>query len=189
MRSEIWKILRSRTVYENKPWLQVQAEDVELPDGRIVEGYLRLETPDFVMIVPHNQDNEIGLIRSYKHGLREIDLQPPAGYLEEGEDPLQAAKRELLEETGCEAMQWQLLGAYVNSGNRGAGRAHFFLATDCHQIVEPNPMDLEVQELVWMAVPEVKREWREGRFKQVSSMAVIGLALEYLENRQDELTS
>jgi ADP-ribose pyrophosphatase len=185
MKSEIWKILRTKTVFDNPPWMRVEAEDVELPDGRVVEGYLRLETPDFVKIVPRKHDGNIGLIRSYKHGLREVDLQPPAGYLEEGEDPLQAAKRELLEETGCKSTQWQPLGAYVNSGNRGAGRAHFFLATDCHQVVEPNPMDLEVQELVWMTLPEVKRRWRAGRFSQVSSMAIIGLALEYLEKRQE----
>jgi len=180
MKHELWKIISSKTVFEQNPWLRVISEDVELPDGRIVEGYLRLEAPDFVMITPANQQEEIGLIRSYKHGLKSTDIQPPAGYIDKGETPLEAAKRELLEETGSLSQHWQSLGSYVIAGNRGAGKAHFFLATDCEQVAEPDPGDLEIQEVLWVPISKVREKWEKGQFSQLSSSAILGLALSRL---------
>lgn len=184
MTEELWKVLSSKIVFEQAPWLRVISEDVELPDGRIVEGYLRLEALDFVMVVPINRKNQIGLIRSYKHGLKGIDIQPPAGYLDEGEDPLEAAKRELLEETGSASQNWQSLGSFVIAGNQGAGMAHFFLATDCDQRTDPNPGDLETQEVLWMPISEVRQKWQNGQFCQLSSSAILGLALSRLKGSE-----
>jgi len=181
MKHKKWKIHSSKIVFEQLPWLRVFSEVVELPDGRRVEGYLKLEAPDFVMVVPINHNHEIGLIRSYKHGIKGIDLQPPAGYLKDQEDSLDAAKRELLEETGCTTQDWQSLGNYAISGNQGYGLAYFFLAVQCTPIAEPNPGDLEVQEVLWIPIAEVKELWKAGRFLQLSSIAIIGLALRHLE--------
>ena len=181
MKLELWKILSSTTVFEQKPWLSVIAEDVELPDGRIVKDYLRLEALDFVMIVPVNKENEIGHIRSYKHGLRAIDLQPPAGYIDEGEDPLETAKRELLEETGAVSDHWESLGSYVIAGNRGAGRAHFFLATECEQVADPDPGDLEEQSVLWLPISQTRKIWEERGYPQLSTIAILGLALPLLQ--------
>jgi ADP-ribose pyrophosphatase len=181
MEHELWKIISSTTVFEQSPWLRVLSEDVELPDGRVVKDYLHLETLDFVMIVPINQKDEIGLIRSYKHGLRAIDIQPPAGYIDEGEDPLETAKRELFEETGAVSDHWQSLGSYVIAGNRGAGKAHFFLATECDCIAEPDSGDLEAQEVLWVPVSKVRQTWESGDYAQLSTAAILGLALSRLQ--------
>jgi ADP-ribose pyrophosphatase len=180
MKHKNWVILSSEIAFERLPWLRVLSEDVRLPDGRVVEGYIRLESPDYVMIVPVNHKQEIGLIRSYKHGLRNIDIQPPAGYLEENENPLEAAQRELLEETGCTSQDWQILGTYTISGNQGNGKAHFFLARECDFVENPNPGDLEEQEPLWLTIPEVKRMWETGQFLQLSSTAILGLAFHHL---------
>ena len=181
MKHELWKIISSKTVFEQNPWLRVISEDVELPDGRIVKDYLHLEALDFVMIVPINRKDEIGLIRSYKHGLRAIDIQPPAGYMDEGEDPLETAKRELLEETGAVSQHWQSMGSYVIAGNRGAGTAHFFLATECDQVTKPDPGDLEAQEVLWVPVSQVRQSWEGGDYAQLSTFAILGLALSRLQ--------
>jgi 8-oxo-dGTP pyrophosphatase MutT (NUDIX family) len=176
-----WETVRSEVLFEQAPWLRVFSDTVKLPDGRVVDGYLRLQQPDFVMIVPVRQDNVLGLIRCYKHGVGEIDLQPPAGYLDPGEIPPTAAKRELLEETGCEATDLYHLGTYVMSGNRGTGQAHIYLATDCQQVADPESGDLEEQELVWLPVDEVRQTWIEGTFRQISTSAAIGLALAWID--------
>jgi len=181
MKHELWKITASKIVFEQEPWLRVISEDVELPDGRIVKDYLRLETPDFVMIVPVNTKDEIGLICSYKHGVRQIDIQPPAGYMDEGENPLATAKRELLEETGSVSEHWQSLGSYVIAGNRGAGMAHFFLATECIQVANPDSGDLEVQEVLWIPLVQVRQNWEEGSYAQLSTSAILGLAFARLQ--------
>jgi len=175
-----WRTLRSQTLLERPPWLRVLAEDVELPDGRIVEGYLRLETPDYAVIVPVDEAGRIGLIRSYKRGPDAIDLQPPAGIIEPGELPGEAARRELREETGCTADQWTGLGNYVLSGNMRGGSAHLFLATGCRQVAEPDSGDLEEQQVLWLPAGEVARIWRSGQLAQLGTAAALGLALAHL---------
>jgi ADP-ribose pyrophosphatase len=168
-------------ILDRSPWLRVHEDQVALPDGQIVDGYIHLEQSDFVIVVPVQAGGLIGLIRSYKHGVGAVDLHPPAGYLEAGEDPLDTAKRELLEETGCEAEGWDELGSYVVSGNRGSGLAHIFLATDCQQISLPDSGDLEEQEVVWLPVDNVYRLWTDGKFGQVATVAAIGLSLARLK--------
>ena len=175
-----WRILRSKLILDRTPWMRVFSEEVELPDGRVVDGYLRVEQPDFVIIVPVRSECEIGLIRGYKHGVGAVDMQPPAGYVEKGEDVLIAAQRELLEETGCQAETWFELGSYVISGNRGAGRAHMYLAIGCQQIIEPDSGDLEEQEVVWLSLEEVQQRWTDGKFSQMTTVAALGLAFNHL---------
>ncbi len=176
-----WQTLRSRLMLDHSPWLRVYADDVELPDGRVIEGYLRLEARGYAMIVPVDKDSRIGFIRSYKRGVNDIDMQPPAGMLESGEDPFETAQRELKEEMGCVASQWIPLGAYIIGGNVGMGRAHLFLATGCEQITEPDSGDLEEQEVVWLPMHEARRRWIEGEFRQIATMAALGLAFAHLD--------
>jgi ADP-ribose pyrophosphatase len=177
---EKWKILDTTVLLDQLPWLRVLADRVRLPDGRIVDNYLRLETPNYVMITAISEGGDIGLIQSYKHGVQEIDFQPPAGYLEPEEDPLEGAKRELLEETGCVSEAWTTLGSFVLAGNRGAGTAYLFLAEGCRQVREPDPGDLEEQVVVWMSSEQVKEHFQEGKIRQLGSAAALGLTFSRL---------
>ncbi len=171
----LWKTIRRTLLLDRSPWLKVYADDVELPGGKIVDGYIHLETPGYAMIVPLNEKNQIGLVRSYKRGVDAIDLQPPAGVLED-HDPLETAKRELLEETGCQADDWFPLGKVVLHGNYGGGNAHFFLATGCRQVQEPDSGDLEEQEVVWLPIDQVYSRFVRGEFRQMGATAALGLA-------------
>ncbi len=178
-----WKTLKSEVVLDRSPWLRVRSEDVELPDGRVVQGYIRLETPDYVVIVPLTAEGEVVLIRSYKRGVDDIDIQPPAGMVEDGEPPLEAAQRELLEETGHRAGAWTRLGAFVLGGNFGGGTAHLFLATGCRRVAEPDSGDLEEQEVLRLPLAEVRRRLLSGGFRQLGSAAALGLALAHLDGK------
>jgi ADP-ribose pyrophosphatase len=177
---ESWRTLKRNLLLDRSPWMRVYADDVELPDGRIVKGYLRLESPSYVMIVPVDRKKQIGLVRSYKRGVDAIDIQPPAGIIEVDEPPLEAARRELLEELGCTADQWQALGSYVLGGNFGGGPAHIFLATGCEQIQPPDSGDLEEQQVLWLPQIEAERQWMAGTFQQLGSVAALGLAFAHL---------
>ncbi|HUQ16227.1 MAG TPA: NUDIX domain-containing protein, partial [Candidatus Saccharimonadales bacterium] len=95
-----WKTLARRVLLSRPPWLEVGEEDIELPDGRVVEQFPYIATRDFAIVVPLTDLGRTMLIRSYKHGIRGVSRSFPAGYLEAGEDPLAGAKRELLEEAG-----------------------------------------------------------------------------------------
>ena len=177
-----WRTLASKLLLDRSPWLKVYSEDVQLPAGEVVEGYIRLKTPDFVVIVPVSTDGRIAMIRSYKRGPDLIDVQPPAGMIEAGEEPLIAAKRELLEEMGCRASRWHNLGDYVLAGNMRGGLAYLFLAEGCQQRQAPDSGDLEEQELVWLTQTEAEELWRGGSMAQLGSAAAMGLALAYLQN-------
>lgn len=170
-----WKTLQRKLLLDRTPWLKVFEDQIELPNGEIIDGYLHMQTPGYAMIVPVNREGEIGLIRSYKRGVDATDMQPPAGVLEE-DQPLETAQRELLEETGCRAETWEALGDVVLSGNYGAGRAYFYLAMRCHQVQPPDSGDLEEQEVLWMPIQEVYKLFQRGVFQQMGATAALGLA-------------
>src|SRR6266850_8396318 len=98
-----WKTLARRVVLSYLPWMEVAVEQVELPDGRVVDEFLSVKTRDFAIVVALTDDGRVVMERSYKHGTRRVALSLPAGYLAPDEEPLAAAKRELLEETGYTA--------------------------------------------------------------------------------------
>src|SRR5689334_21369443 len=106
-------ITRSRQkLYDAQPWLRLYGADEQLPDGRVVHGFYCIEMPDHAIIVALTDDDRVVVERHYKHGPGQVCVNLPAGYLESGEDPLDAAQRELLEETGYVAEYWSFLGAF-----------------------------------------------------------------------------
>ena len=115
--------------------------------------------------------------RQYKHGVGHVTLALPSGLIEDGEDPLAGAQRELLEETGYVSDNWQTLGSFTANGNYGCGKAHLFLARNAQRIGEPDSGDLEDTEIVLSAPEEVMEAVRSGRVNELSSVAAIALAL------------
>ena len=102
-----YKILSAKTVYEN-PWIKVIEDKIVHPDGR--DGvYATIKTNDSVTIIPVNEKGEIFMIRAYSYAGKKWHWELPAGG-DDGEDYVSASKRELLEETGIEAKQWEQIG-------------------------------------------------------------------------------
>ena len=157
--------------------MEVAEERVLLPDGREIDGFLSVGTRDFAAIVAITDGNEVVLIRSYKHGPRLISLAVPAGYLEDGEDALAAARRELREETGYEGDSWTSLGRFVVDGNYGVATENVFLADRARKASEPASGDLEDIEVVLVALTEIDGLLRRGEIAQLSSAAALALAL------------
>ncbi len=171
-----WKTLERRTLLSRPPWMEVGTERVELPDGRIVDEFLWVRTRDFAIVVAITDDDRVVVERSYKHGPRRVQLSFPAGYIEEGEDPLATAKRELLEEAGYVADEWTALGAFVVDGNYAVCTEHAFLARNARKVAEQDHGDLEEIEVILMTLDEVKAALRSGEIVQLSSAAALGLA-------------
>jgi ADP-ribose pyrophosphatase len=172
-----WKTLRRREVVNAQPWLRLLAEDVQLPDQRVINGFYTIEAPDYVIIVALTANSEVVIEHCYKHGTRRVALNLPAGYIERGEDPLSAAQRELREETGYEAASWQHLGTFTVDGNRGCGTAHLYLARGARQTVEPDSGDLEEIAIALMGVGTLRDALFGGEVAQLPVAAAIGMAL------------
>src|SRR5438874_1514598 len=127
-------MVSSRTLFEMPGRIRVDAEAVRLPDGRVIDDYLQVRMGSFSVVYAETDDESVVCLRQYKHGPKCVSLTLPAGHLDAGESPIEAAKRELLEETGFEAQEYRLLGSFVVNGNQGCGTAHVIWANRCHQV-------------------------------------------------------
>ena len=172
-----WETLEKKVVLRHNKFLTVESRSLRLPDGRIIPDWPWLITPDFVNIVAVTDAGKVICFRQDKYAVEGISLGPPGGFIEPGEKPLDAAKRELREETGYEASSWEDLGSYRVDPNRGAGTGYFFLARNAKRTAEPVADDLESQEMVLLSPGELKQAVAGGGIKVLAWVAVVSLAL------------
>jgi len=111
---EKWDLLESEYLIR-RPWLTARRDRVKLPNGQINDEFYVLEYPDWVNVIAVTEEGEFIMIEQYRHGLGEVQMEICAGVVEKGEHHLDAAKRELMEESGFGGGKWRLLT--VLSGN------------------------------------------------------------------------
>jgi ADP-ribose pyrophosphatase len=175
-----WKTTARSTLLRHGIFLTVENHVVELPDGRIIDDWAWIITPEFVNVVAVTADEKILCFSQFKYAVNGLTLAPVGGYINTGEDALSAARRELLEETGYEAESWVHLGSFSNMANRGGGLGHAYLAQGAHRVRTPNSDDLEDQELLFLEIEEVKKSLIQGEFRVFSWAATVALALIHL---------
>jgi ADP-ribose pyrophosphatase len=179
-----WRTLSKRVALELNKFLKVESHTVELPDGQIIEDWGWIVIPNYINVLPMTTDGDFLLFRQVKYGLEGVSLAPVGGYIESSEDPLLAAKRELIEETGYSAREWVHLGTFRTAPNRGVGMGHLYLALGAIYVDEAHSDDLEEQELVRLSVVQLRKALFAGDIKAMSWTACVSLALHYLENHK-----
>ena len=131
-----WEVLHSEYL-ARKPWFTVRHETIGLPDGRRIPDYYVFEYPDWVNVIAVTRDGRFVLIDQYRHGLGETSYEIPAGVMEPADrSPLEAARRELLEETGFGGGQWRPLTVLSANPATQNNLTHCFLATDVEPVAE-----------------------------------------------------
>ena len=128
-----WDIINSEYLFR-RPWLTVRHDQVRLPDGRINPEFYVLEYPDWVNVIAITEDGMFVLERQYRHGLGKTCYEIPAGVIEKGETPLEAAKRELQEETGYGEGEWETLMTVSGNCSTTSNLTHCFLAKGVKKI-------------------------------------------------------
>ena len=174
---QTWKTRSRRTVLDYGFYLTVEEHTIELPDGQTIANWPWLITPDFINVVVVTEGGEFLCFRQTKYSVGGTSLALVGGYLEADEDPLDAAKRELLEETGYQALRWEHLGSFPVDGNRGVGTAHLFLAQGAQKVSHPDADDLEEQELLFLSRADVEAALHAGEFKVLPWSSALALAL------------
>ena len=94
-----WKLLSSEFLVD-APWLKVAKETCELPNGKVIDDFYTLWQPDWVLILARTKEGKWVMTEQYRHGTGKIALEFPAGIIDKGETPEEAAVRELQEECG-----------------------------------------------------------------------------------------
>ena len=176
-----WKRLSKRTLLKHSKYLEVEIHSIELPDGRVIDDWPWLIMPFFVNVVAVTGEGRLLCFRQTKYSVTGTSLAPVGGYLELGEEPLKAARRELREETGYEADDWEFLGEFIVDANRGAGKGYFFLARQARFAGSVESDDLEEQELQLLSIEEVKAALFTNQFKVMPWAMAVSLALLKLE--------
>ena len=172
-----WVVESTTSILRREPWIEVFEEHIRLPDGRLVDDFYSIRPPDFVVVAPVTEDGRLVLVRHYRHGPRRVTHSLPSGFIEGAESPGEAAKRELLEETGYAAGEWSALGSYVVDGNRRCGLEHVFLATGVRRVSEPSSADLAESTVELIKLEEATETLRRGDISELASAAGLSLAL------------
>jgi len=172
-----WKTLASKPVLSFGKWLSVEERTVQTPDGQVIEHWPWVVSPDYVNVLAVTPEGRYLVFCQQKYGLEGESLAPVGGYIEPGEAPLEAARRELLEETGYESADWQLLGQFRVDPNRGMAVGALYLARSARRVAEPNADDLEELHLLLLDRPQLEAALRAGQFKVLAWASNVALAL------------
>ena len=170
------KTVSSRVVYEN-PWISVREDVIERADGS--PGiYSVVDKGNYAVVVPFENDG-FWLVEQYRYPMGERSWEFPMGTYPDRRmgDPLELARRELLEETGLSAGRWELLGELWCVPGFSSQAGHVYLATD----LVPGELDREHEEQDmrhgWFSRPDLEKMLRDGTIKDAQSIASYGYVL------------
>lgn len=164
---------------DRRPWIYLSEQDVVLPNGIRIDGYLTWEEREYALVVALTKDG-IPLVQQYKNGLQSSSLDLPGGYLNANEKPLSAAQRELLEETGLAADDWIHLASLVLDNNRGPAQTHIFLATGARVVGPPCPDETEDMVIRFYTWVQLRDMLHKGQINSLPTVAALFIAHEQL---------
>ncbi|MBF0169145.1 MAG: NUDIX hydrolase [Alphaproteobacteria bacterium] len=159
-----------RTVFST-PWFQIEELDTRSHADYGGQPYYRLTQSDGVMILPITASGNLILIRHYRLAPDVMVTEFPAGGIDKGETPLEAAKRELAEETGLISDHFTYLGAARLRMERETDRQHMFVAENA--VVDPEKTPEPGIELIEMTPEALKRQIAEQKFFALPSIGLL----------------
>jgi ADP-ribose pyrophosphatase len=179
-----WSKIKSEYILNSK-WLKVRKDTVKINDELVIDDYYVMENNDITIIFPVIDDKYVMMKKEYRYPIDSITLELPGGTFEQdGEEPLAAAKRELLEETGLSSNEWINFGEFYDYPTKDTHKMHLLLANNCIKTSEPLVNPQEEIEMVKIGLNELEDLISNNSIQVTGSMACIYRAMLYLKKQE-----
>jgi 8-oxo-dGTP pyrophosphatase MutT (NUDIX family) len=167
-----WRELESRQIADCRIF-SVESSCAESPVDGSQHEYFRIRSVDWVQVVPVTAAGEIVMVRQYRHGSQAVSLEVPAGLIEPGEPPLQAAIRECREETGYRIANLRPLGVLRPNPALFSNRLHTFCALDAQRVGAIEHTATEITEVELVPIARLRELLMSGRVDHALPAAVL----------------
>ena len=147
-----WKRIKTNYLIKDKH-LTVRSDTVSLPNGSVIENFYVLEYPDWINVIAITEEGNFVMEKQYRHGVQKIGIEICAGAIEANETPEEAAKRELLEETGYSGGEWKLYSVTTPNPSSMSNYNYTFLAKGVRKVADQKLETTEDIE-VFLATPQ-----------------------------------
>lgn len=168
-----WKLLSESEEISNR-WIKVRRADFELSRGTVLKDYWLVEKDAFVVVVAECEGAVI-LVSEYRPATDKYYVSPPAGYIDAGESILEAARRELLEETGYEVIDSRQIGE-LHASPAWLAQYAFVVWASVRRAPEMVELDEEISEVVRMPWAAVLEKITSGEICEMQAVAALLLA-------------
>lgn len=160
-----WSLVSQKSLVKNE-WIDFRQSVWRFPDGREIGPFYTGSRKDYVVIAARDTDGNYVCVRQFRQGIGEVTTEFPAGGIEQGEDPLSAAKRELSEETGYESQNWKLLSKIPSYATVSDNYAYLFSAQNCRKVSDQHLDSIEFVDVETLTEGELRDLIRQDRFQQ-----------------------
>jgi len=167
-----WEKLDSKYLVREK-WATLRVDSCRMPDGTYIDDYYVLEYPDWVNAVALTEDNDVLIIKQYRHAAEEVITELPGGCIDPGESPEEAIKRELLEETGFAFDSLEpLVTLYANPSTAG-NKTYSYIASGGRKVQEQHLDGREEIIVETVSIDQLKKLLLENQFAQALHASAI----------------
>ncbi len=171
-----WKRLNRETLLDS-PYMKVWQDTIKLPSGRIVDDYSVAALPNGVIVVATDENDNLIMFDEYKYAVDATVLTFPAGGIDEHESPMVAAARELLEETGYESNDLELLAELYVYPSKIKHTNYIVRAKNAKQVANADYEDTEtISETQLIPTTQLREMRKSGKFNTTYLLAALALA-------------
>ena len=171
-----WEEISTEHIVQDR-WIDFRKSAYRYPDGRVFEPFYSYSRRDYVVIVASDTEGNYICVRQFRQGIKEVTTEFPAGGVERddgreygttkaSEETLEAAKRELMEETGYASDEWEHLLTIPSNATIADNYATVYRAKNCRLEGKQNLDETEVLQIYKYTEDEIESMISEGEFQQ-----------------------
>ncbi|MGC4099921.1 NUDIX hydrolase [Ferruginibacter sp.] len=178
-----WKILESKYISKHI-YFTAREDKCQRPDGQIVDPYFVVELPPSACAMAVTEDNQVVLVKQYRHAIGETILEIPGGFIDEGEDYQKAIARELLEETGYEFSRYDYVGKITANPGMLDNYTYLYLARGGKKVAAQKLDHNEDIELVTVPLEDFRKMLLNNEIVQSLHMACVFYAFQKMDSEK-----